>query len=495
METLTVKKVNEVYMTIDCDGGSCWELQDYFTFTVPGMQFMPAVRNKFWDGKIRLFNAQTKRIYSGLLHHVQKFCNERDYNLEIDPAYADDEFSLSEAKEFVKGLSLPFEVRDYQLDAFAHAIKKRRALMLSPTASGKSLIIYLIVTFLQKKHYFQKGEDSNALIIVPTISLVQQMAGDFKSYGMVGEPHMITAGVDKDSEHSLTISTWQSIHKMPKKWFEKFDIIIGDEAHLFKSKSLTSIMTKTIGSKYKFGFTGTLDGTTTHKLVLEGLFGAVEKVTTTEELINKGTLAEFNVKCLELQYPDEIKKIHAKDKYQDEVDFLVRNEARNRFLKNLSISLQGNTLLLYQFVEKHGKPLFLEIKNAIDQSVEKDRPVFFVSGEVDGDAREEIRALVEQHDNAIIVASFGTFSTGVNIKRLHNIIFSSPSKSRIRVLQSIGRGLRKGDNKESATLFDVADNLQWKSKLNFTLQHFAERIKMYNEEKFKYKIYKVALKE
>ncbi|NCX70692.1 MAG: hypothetical protein EBW86_08895, partial [Rhodobacteraceae bacterium] len=348
METLIVKKVNEVYMEVDCDGGSCWELQDYFTFTVPGMQFMPAVRNKFWDGKIRLFNPQTKRIYSGLLHHVQKFCDD------------------------------------------------------------------LIASYIRKR----------TLIIVPTISLVQQMAGDFKSYGYQAEPHCITAGVDKETDNLLTISTWQSIHKMPKKWFEQFDLVIGDEAHLFKSKSLTSIMTKTVGTEYKFGFTGTLDGTTTHKLVLEGLFGPVEKVTTTDELIKKGTLAEFNVKCLELQYPDEIKKIHSKDKYQDEVDFLVRNEARNRFLKNLALSLQGNTLLLYQFVEKHGKPLHLEIKNAIDNSVEKDRPVFFVSGEVDGTAREEIRALVEQHDNAIIVASFGTFSTGVNIKRLHNIIFS-----------------------------------------------------------------------
>ena len=111
------------------------------------------------------------------------------------------------------------------------------------------------------------------------------------------------------------------------------------------------------------------------------------------------------------------------------------------------------------------------------------------------EAREEIRKIVEQEDNSIIVASFGTFSTGVNIKRLHNIVFCSPSKSRIRVLQSIGRGLRTGDGKTIATLFDVADNLQWKSKQNYTLTHFAERIKMYNEEKFKYKIYKVALKE
>ena len=484
MDTLTVKKVNEVYMEIDCDGGSCFELQDYFTFTVPGMQYMPAVRNKFWDGKIRLFNPQTRRIYSGLLHHVKRFCTERDYPLEIDPAYNDEEFSIAEAKQFASTLDLPFEVRDYQLDAFAHAVKKKRALMLSPTASGKSLIIYLLAAYLQKK----------TLIIVPTISLVQQMAGDIKSYGYQGEPHMISAGAEKETDNPITISTWQSIHKMPKQWFEQFDVVIGDEAHLFKSKSLTSIMTKTLTTPYKFGFTGTLDGTLTHKLVLEGLFGAVEKVVTTKELIDKGTLSEFNVKCIELDYPDEVKKLHKDDKYQDEVDFLVRNESRNRFLRNLAMSLNGNTLMLYQFVEKHGTILHGEIQNAIKDSVEKDRKVFFVSGQVDGDAREEIRHIVEQEENAIIVASFGTFSTGVNIKRLHNIVFCSPSKSRIRVLQSIGRGLRTGEGKEVATLFDIADNLAWKSKRNYTLDHFAERIKMYNEEKFDYKLYKVALK-
>lgn len=484
METLIVSKLNEVYMKIDCDGGSCWELQDYFTFTVPGMQFMPQVRNKYWDGKIRLFNPTTKKIYSGLLPHVQKFCEERDYNLLVDPKYNDDEFSLAEAKEFTSKLNLPFEVRDYQLDAFAHAIKKRRSLMLSPTASGKSLIIYLITRYVNSK----------TLIIVPTISLVQQMAGDFKSYGYDEEMHCITAGVDKESEENVVISTWQSIHKMPRQWFEQFDMVIGDEAHLFKSKSLTGIMTKTIATPYKFGFTGTLDGTQTHRLVLEGLFGKVEKVTTTKELIDKGTLSPFNVKCIELQYPDEVKKLHKDDKYQDEVDFLVRNESRNRFLRNLAVSLNGNTLLLYQFVEKHGKALYAEIEKKCRDSIEKDRKVFFVSGQVDGDAREEIRHIVENEDNAIIVASFGTFSTGVNIKRLHNIIFCSPSKSRIRVLQSIGRGLRTGEGKEMATLFDIADNLQWKSKKNYTLEHFAERIRMYNEEKFDYKLYKVVLK-
>ena len=252
-------------------------------------------------------------------------------------------------------------------------------------------------------------------------------------------------------------------------------------------------MTKLDQTKYRFGFTGTLDDAQTHKLVLEGLFGGVEKVTTTAELIESGTLADFRVKCIALQYPDEIKKAHAKDKYQDEVDFLVRNEARNRFIRNLALSLKGNTLLLFNFVEKHGKPLHQQIKHAVDTSVDK-RPIYYVSGEVSGNEREEIRHIVETVDNAIIVASYGTFSTGINIKQLHNIVFTSPSKSRIRVMQSIGRGLRKSETKTKATLFDIADNLAWKSKNNFTLDHFAERLKMYNDEKFEYKMYKVKLK-
>lgn len=484
LETLSVTKVDEVYMSIDCDGGSCWELQDYFTFSVPGMQFMPQVRNKMWDGKIRLFNPVTKRLYSGLLPHVEKFCRDRGYNLVTSSDFDQDEFSIAEATKFSQSINLPFEARDYQIEAFTHAIRHRRSLLLSPTASGKSLIIYLLSRYINKR----------TLIIVPTVSLVNQMAGDFRSYGYEDEIHGITAGVDKETKCLYTVSTWQSIYKMPKKWFNQFDCVIGDEAHNFKAKSLTSILTKMDQCKYRYGFTGTLDGTQTHKLVLEGLFGQVEQVTTTSELIDSGMLANFKIKCIVLQYPPEIKKLHAKDKYQDEVDYIVRNEARNRFLRNLVLSLEGNTLLLYQFVDKHGKVLFAEIDNQCKKSG-MDRPVHFVSGSVGGNDRESIRHIVEEQNNAIIVASFGTFSTGVNIKRLHNIVFASPSKSRVRVLQSIGRGLRKGNEKTNATLFDIADNLAHKDKPNFTLDHFAERLKMYNDEKFDYKMYKVALKE
>jgi superfamily II DNA or RNA helicase len=248
-------------------------------------------------------------------------------------------------------------------------------------------------------------------------------------------------------------------------------------------------MTNLTDCAYRFGLTGTLDGTQTHKLVLEGLFGREKRVTTTKELIEKGNLSEFKIKALILKYDEESCSFLKKSKYKDEIDFLVANPKRNKFIRNLTLSLNGNTLVLYQLVEKHGKLLYDMIWAKCG-----DRKVFFVHGGVSAEDRELVRSITEKENDAIIVASYGTFSTGINIRNLHNIVFASPSKSKIRTLQSIGRGLRLGDNKESATLFDIADDLTYKSRKNFTLDHFIERMKIYNEEKFAYKIYEINLK-
>lgn len=285
------------------------------------------------------------------------------------------------------------------------------------------------------------------------------------------------------------ISTWQSIYKNEPEYFEQFDFVFGDECHQFKAKSLTTIMSQITDSKYRIGLTGTLDGTQTHKLVLEGLFGPVFKSVTTKELIDNKHLSDFSIKCLVLKYPEEICKLAKKWKYTDEINYLVGNRARNTFIKNLCLSLKGNSLVLFNYVDKHGKILF----DMIDKEKGK-RKVFFVFGGTDVDVRESIRAITEKEDDAIIVASYGTFSTGINIRNLHNVIFASPSKSRVRNLQSIGRGLRKGDNKTEAVLYDISDDFRDGKFVNFTLKHFIERIKIYDEEKFKYKMYNVELK-
>lgn len=485
MADLTIEKYNSVYNKIHCDTSIGFELGQYFTFQVPGAKFIPAVRAKRWDGKIRLFNTGTHLIYAGLNHYIEEFAKDRNLEVGYLTDFSPEEFSIEEARQFMSKLDLTMEPRDYQVEAFVHAVRHQRTLLLSPTASGKSFIIFLLIA------YALAHRDKKCLVIVPTTSLVHQMCSDFDSYTnnkhIKDMAHKIMYGYDTETEKRVIVSTWQSIYKLPKKWFDQFSCVIGDEAHLFKAKSLTGIVSKMVDCDYRFGFTGTLDGTQTHKLVLEGLFGPTKKVTTTAELIEQKHLAQFNIKCIVLKYTDEERQLMKKAQYQDEIDWIVRHGGRNRFIKNLALSLQGNTLILYKFVEKHGKELFAMLQGV-------DRDVVIVHGSVGGDEREEIRKATEDATNKIIVASVGTFSTGVNIKNLHNIIFASPSKSRILNLQSIGRGLRKSDTKTEATLYDIADDLSWKTHKNHTLLHFAERIKIYGEEQFDYKIYTVKLK-
>jgi len=283
-------------------------------------------------------------------------------------------------------------------------------------------------------------------------------------------------------EPQIICSTWQSLYKLPKKEFEGYDVVIGDEAHNFKAKSLTSIMTKLCDAKYRFGFTGTLDGTETHKWILEGLFGPSYKLSNTSDLIEQGYLAELDIKILLLKHQ------HRRfNTYNEEIEYLIGHSERNKFIKNLSLELKGNTLVLYNRVETHGK-LIYDLINSDERVGSK--KVFFIHGGIDVKEREEAREIAERENNAIIVASYGTFSTGINIKNLSNIVFASPSKSRIRNLQSIGRGLRKTNTKTKAKLYDISDDI----KDNYTLGHLMERIKIYNQENFNYKIINITLK-
>jgi superfamily II DNA or RNA helicase len=371
--------------------------------------------------------------------------------------------------------------RDYQVEGVYDALKHNRKLLISPTASGKSLMIYSVV-----RYYVERQQ--NILIVVPTTSLVEQMYKDFADYGWdVGSYcHKIYAGKERETDSQVIITTWQSIYKLPKQYFSRFNVVVGDEAHQFKSKSLISIMTKLCDAKYRFGFIGTLDGSQTHKWVLEGLFGPSYKIINTDELMQKGHLAKLDIKILLLKHPPNRFEV-----FEDEVQYIINHTKRNNFIKNLTLDLKGNTLVLFSRVETHGQPLYELINN----SKVDDRHVFFIHGGVETDERERVREITEKESNAIIVASYGTFSTGINIRNLHNVVFASPSKSRIRNLQSIGRVLRKGENKVKATLYDIADDISYKSRKNYTLNHLIERIKIYNEENFNYDIVNIPLKE
>ena len=483
---LVISKANEVFLKVNAEPHIEYELRDHFTFEVEGAKFMPQYRNRNWNGEIHLFDLRSKRIYVGLLDRVISFCKRHDYTYKfVDNEYygtpyeENDTISYEGVKDYMTSIC-NHSPRKYQVEGVYDALKHNRKLLISPTASGKSLMIYALV-----RYYVDKGK--KILLVVPTTSLVEQMYKDFEEYGWDSQSwcHKIYSGKDKTNEFPVTITTWQSVYKLERSFFTDYDVIIGDEAHLFKSKSLVSIMSKLEHAKYRFGFTGTLDGTQTHKWVLEGLFGPSYKVTKTDELMRQGHLSQLDIQCLVLKH--DPRKF---DTYNDEIEYLISHEKRNNFIKNLTLDLGGNTLILYSRVEAHGQVLY----DLINRSKQSDRQVFFVHGGVDAEEREQVREITETENNAIIVASYGTFSTGINIKNLHNVIFASPSKSRIRNLQSIGRVLRKGTNKVKAILYYISDDCTKGSKRNYTLNHFIERIKIYNEENFNYEIITIQLK-
>jgi superfamily II DNA or RNA helicase len=487
---IKITNKDESYIHIECDEGVAWELRDAFSFRPPGFQFVPSYKQKLWDGWLRLFDANKRIIYRGLAPQVMKWITEKGYTYTYEDEVYDTSFSLNDAMSFVEGLNPKHTPRDYQLQSFVHAIRSKRRIILSPTGSGKSLLLYLICNYLLK-------QGKRGLLIVPRSALVEQMYSDFEDYSlkngkkMENYCHRVYSGRDKVSDKPIIISTWQSLQRLPKEYFQQFDYVICDEVHQAQAKALSEIVTKCTKTEYRVGVTGTLSGAKAHEWVLMGLFGQVYKATTSKELMDKKQLAELTIKCLMLKYSPEECQYMKTASYQEEIDYIVSNPARNKFIVNLSLSLEGNTLLLFNFVEKHGDVLY----DMLNKKVKEGRKVFYIHGGTDVEDREQIRRIVETERDAIIVGSVGVLSTGTNIVALDNVIFASPSKSKIRNLQSIGRGLRVSETKQSAILFDIADDFTWKSRENFTLKHFFERIKTYTEENFKFKIYKIQMKD
>ena len=489
---INVEKIDEVHLHIYCDdmGIEC-EIEEFFTYMVPNAKFMPKVKAGIWDGKVRLYNPIRKTLYVGLYDYLCRFAENRNYSINyINQLEVPNNLLRSDIESYTHKLNIHSKNKaitayDYQISAIHAALNDKRKILVSPTGSGKSLIIYAMCRWL-----IDQGK--KCIVIVPTTSLVEQMFGDFKDYSShnqwdtIDQCQMLYSGFPKTFSKNVLFTTWQSVYKMPKSWFRQFDAVFGDEAHHFKAQSLTSIMEKLDQVEYRIGTTGSLDDSKIHTLILEGLFGPIQKVTSTSTLQQEGRLSKLKVTSLVLSYPDEIRKSCKGMEFQQELDFIVTNERRNKFLSKLALQCKGNTLMLFQFVKKHGVALNDILKDC-------NRPIYFIHGGTPVSEREQIRSELSSCNDAIIIASYGVYSTGINIPSIENIIFASPSKSKIRNLQSIGRGLRLNQGKSHCNLYDITDNLQWKSWKNTTMKHGAERYKLYISEDFPVKLIEVKL--
>lgn len=484
-------KLNETFIKIVCEKSTLEEISSHFKFVQKNYQYTPQGK-KGWDGVIKMINTKNGNFLSGLLKVVVLKFKELGYHEFSFEGFenSSSEYTENGILEALDEFKLPdgVEVREYQLNAILTCLLGQRRLLESPTSSGKSLIIYCIIRIL-----IESGK--KILLITPTTMLVDQLLKDFKDYevndnfGIENYSHKVYAGMSKQSNKPLIISTWQSINSISKddadEYLNSFDCVLVDETHTATANVLKTIVQKCTNAKIKLGFTGTILDAPTHYYTLLGLFGTLKKVISIKELMDKGTIAKLKIKCIVLEYPDEIRKLVNGVEYDEELDFIINYENRNKFIANLADKLEGNTLTIIRFIEKHANVLkdYYDAKN--------NKKTFLITGDVKHDEKTLIKENMEFETNANLMGSWGLVSTGMSIVNLHNGIFASPSASEIRVLQAIGRILRKGKNKTTATQYDIVDCLTYEGRHNYMMRHFQQRLKYYRREGFSVEIIKV----
>lgn len=503
---IKVKPFDESFIKLEiADYGIEQELEEFFTFFQPGYKFMPTFKSGVWDGKIRLYNKRTKALYKGLIDVLVQFANMNKYTIQLDDSLypKDREVSLEEFTEFCQNLNVSngkdiIPIRDYQITAAFEAVETYRRILVSPTGSGKSLIIYALIRW-----FLHKDPDEKIVIIVPTTSLVEQLFTDMLEYSTengwsaVDHIQLLYSGKDRIFSKNVMISTWQSLHAMKKNDPSSFDAIrknttiaFFDEAHTFKADAVRGTIEQFKTTKRRIGTTGTLDGTKINELVLMGLMGSPYTVKTTRQLIDEGVLSDIKIHVLKLNYPEHVRKELKGLDYQSEIDFIIGTQARNRIIKDLALRCKGTTLITFAYVERHGK-----VMHALIEKEAGDRKVYYVSGETGIKEREQVRKLAASDPHAIIVASEKLFSTGVNIPGITNIILTMPRKAPNLIRQTIGRGLRRSAGKVYMNLFDIADDLSVGRKLNHAMRSLNDRLSIYIKEDFEYKVHEVHLKE
>lgn len=466
-----IENTNESYITLKTHPEVLRSLQKYFEITPEGSRFQK------YKTQIKLLK-MNGTIYKGLLSKVLLLLEKLKYEYTLDPdlipkTKVPKDFGHTLAKRY----NFPHELFDYQNTYIVRSINSERRFLISPTNSGKTGIIYLL------SRYFAEN-NMKTIIVVPNISLIHQLIKDFSDYGYKEKIHPIYEGQEKQKiDAMITVSTWQSITDMDQQWYEQFDSLLGDEGHKMQAKSLIKIISSCTNARYRIGMTGTLKNVEKIRMTIEGLFGPITQTVTQKDLIDRGISAKPIINALILPYAEKDKLQVSKMTYHQEMDFLVTSKARNNYILELTRNLTDTTLILFNYVEKHGEVLYKLLKENLP-----DRKVYFIAGKVKGENREAIRQQVEYEPGSIIIASFGTYSTGISIKSLKNLIISSPTKSQYTVLQSIGRMLRKMAEKYETYIYDMIDDLEYQGRENYALTHFKERYTIYVSEYFDVKM-------
>ena len=467
------------------DKGIRMTIHTHFTYDEPGF-----VKNKWtkWDGRVNLFKLRGDLLPYGCLSMLIDLCTQNGWTFQLDDAFKADitKVTREQLAKWVKTLDLrsdgvPIEPYDYQIDALYLSIKFNRLVILAATSAGKSLIAYMLTRYYEMLY---NKDGKKILILVPSQMLVDQMYNDFVDYSSHNgwrvdqNAHTIIGGKPKTARKMVYISTWQSIYKEDPEYFTVFGRVINDETHLASGASITAIMNNCVNAYQRVGMTGTLKNEKIHPILVMSLFGHIKRVVTSKQLIDAGRATELAVKMFQLDYDKEERDYISKCKYQDEITFLIEHAYRNKVIASLAATASGNTLIMLDRIEHIDT-----IKNLLD-GMTHNKKVYVITGDVKRDERASIKAVAEAESDIIVIGTPGCVSTGLSIKRLKNLIMGHPSKSVIRVLQSIGRLLRLHADKSFALVYDFVDNLSTDDTINFSLKHASERLLIYKEDQF-----------
>jgi superfamily II DNA or RNA helicase len=512
------------------------QMQLWLTRKVKGWKFHPMVKIGVWDGNMTFF--KNGRINLGLWKEAMRGCKEIEMPFILEnkadfPINRD--VTLEKVQEFCKeffkthkvrtkdGEWVPFMPYDHQIEAAYKILKNRYCMAEVATSGGKSLIISIVMFYTLKN----TEKDAKFLIIVPSITLVTQFYDNIieYNYGINNllemreknttklssghEPCVVRVEEvmsDRPRKFSGTenpnvyIGTYQSLEKWPKEFFQKFHTVATDEAHGAKAKTITKILEYTFGHAYcRFGVSGTFPlEETCEILTIQSVLGPKITEVSADELKKKGIITPMDIRVVvmnhnHIEFNERLKLVRksgdGKAAFDFEKNFIHQSDKRLNFITNLVKKCTNNTLLLFHTIE-NGQRIFDKLKGEID-----DKEFFYIDGEVSGRKREEIKKQMEVTDGKVkvLVASFGTLSTGVSINAIFNVIFADSFKSEQIIIQSIGRGLRLHSDKDKVNIFDLVDIFDPNDMNNTLFRHYKEREGFYIKRKYPYKILKINL--
>jgi superfamily II DNA or RNA helicase len=497
-----ITKIDESYVKVHCNDDIALNLALAFSTMAKGYEFDQKYRSGIWDGRIYQYNYTNDTIPLGLTFKLSKYLK---HTLNIDVTIDEsifvkaDLFSDEYITDFIKNTigHTQYDPYDYQLQAIREIIYHRRLTIVCATGSGKSFIMFVAVCMILYHYTFIK----TILVITPNVGLVNQLISDFDEYSRHSDNTFSKAFIcnyrDKkpNTTNPIHVTNYQQICKRPTSFFNKFDMVMADECHNVSNnevKNFAKCSLNSINAVFKIGLCGKMSEDKTLRLNCEGIFGPIKTIREAYELIQSGQLSKFKAIAITLKYSEDRrhefyrwindKSVPANKKYQMETEFLNAQNDRRQFICKLAVTRKHNTLILVTRRPTSGNLIYEELKKMTDKTV------FYVHGGIKAEEREKIRKYANLHNNIIIVATMRTFSIGINIKNLHNIILAESIKGEIQLIQLIGRELRLHKSKDIAILYDISDDLRLSSnhQYNYSLRHLISRISIYDNDKLDY---------